>query len=102
MSAAPTRLVADRLEMRYGRRRLFENLSITVEAGAPLAVTGANGAGKSTLLLLLAGLVSPVAGTVSLTVDGWAVADATAVLKPLVALARQATAGQRLYLLAET
>ncbi len=61
--------------MRYGRRRLFEGLSVTVEAGAPLAVTGANGAGKSTLLLLLAGLVSPTAGTVALTVDGRDIPD---------------------------
>jgi hypothetical protein len=33
--------------------------------------------------------------------DGWSAADASAILKPLVALARQATAGQQLYLLIE-
>jgi hypothetical protein len=33
--------------------------------------------------------------------DGWSAADASAILKPLVALARQATAGQQLYLLVE-
>lgn len=33
--------------------------------------------------------------------DGWSAADASAILKPLVALARQATAGQHLYLLTE-
>ena len=56
--------------MRYGRRRLFEGLSVSVEPGAPLAVVGANGSGKSTLLLVLAGVLSPTAGTVSLSVDG--------------------------------
>ena len=59
--------------MRYGRRRLFEALSVSVEPGAALAVVGANGAGKSTLLLVLAGIVSPTAGTVTLTVGGRAV-----------------------------
>ena len=39
--------------MRYGRRRLFDGLSVTVEPGAPLAVVGATGSGESTLLLLL-------------------------------------------------
>ena len=36
----PTRLVADGLAMRFGRRRLFEGLTVEVEAGAPLAVVG--------------------------------------------------------------
>ncbi len=62
--------------MRYGRRRLFEALTLSVEPGEALAVVGANGSGKSTLLLVLAGIVAPTAGTVTLTVDGHAVADA--------------------------
>lgn len=33
--------------------------------------------------------------------DGWATEDASAILEPLVALARRATAGQQLYLLVE-
>jgi heme exporter protein A len=56
--------------MRFGRRRLFEGLSVEVEPGAPLAVVGPNGSGKSTLLLVLAGVVAPTAGTVRLRVDG--------------------------------
>ncbi len=56
------RLVADRLSMRFGRRRLFEDLSVEIEPGAPLAVVGANGSGKSTLLRLLAGLLAPTGG----------------------------------------
>ena len=69
----PTHLSTDGLAMRYGRRRLFEGLSVRVEPGAPLAVVGANGSGKSTLLLVLAGIVSPTEGSVSLSVDGRAV-----------------------------
>ena len=56
--------------MRYGRRRLFDGLSVTVEPGAPLAVVGANGSGKSTLLLLFAGLLAPTGGETRLEVDG--------------------------------
>lgn len=56
--------------MRYGRHRLFEDLSFTVAPGAPLAVTGGNGAGKSTLLRVLAGLLTPLAGRVALDMEG--------------------------------
>lgn len=56
--------------MRFGRRRLFEGLSVEVEPGAPLAVVGPNGSGKSTLLLVLAGVLAPTAGAVRLVVDG--------------------------------
>lgn len=67
------RLVADHLSMRFGRRRLFDDLSVEMTAGEPVAVVGANGSGKSTLLLILAGLVAPTGGTVRLEVDGAAV-----------------------------
>ena len=66
----PARLVADHVSMRFGRRRLFDDLSVEVVAGAPLAVVGANGSGKSTLLRILAGLTAPTGGAVRLEVDG--------------------------------
>ena len=56
--------------MRFGRRRLFDGLTVTVEPGAPLAVVGANGSGKSTLLLLLAGLLTPTGGASRLVLNG--------------------------------
>ena len=65
-----THLHVDTLAMRYGRRVLFRALSFEVAGGTSLAVTGANGSGKSTLLKILAGLVSPVRGTVRLVLDG--------------------------------
>lgn len=44
-----------------------EDIVAQVRAGQALAVTGPNGAGKSTFALTLAGLLEPVAGTVSAT-----------------------------------
>jgi len=68
-------LEASDVGMRYGRRVLFRRLSFRLEAGRSLAVTGANGAGKSTLLRILAGVLTPRAGTVHLHVDGEQVPD---------------------------
>jgi len=45
---------------------ILQDLSFTVEPGTFLAVVGPNGAGKSTLINLIAGLLPPSSGTVSL------------------------------------
>ena len=55
---------------RFGSLLLFRRLSFTMDDGESLAVTGANGAGKSTLLRILAGVLTPKAGTVTLRIDG--------------------------------
>ncbi|MEM7305442.1 MAG: ABC transporter ATP-binding protein [Planctomycetota bacterium] len=47
---------------------LFENVTATARAGAKVAVVGPNGAGKSTLLWLIARLLDPQSGEV--TLDG--------------------------------
>ena len=49
----------------YGDRVVLRDVSLSVPAGTTLAVFGANGAGKTTLLRILAGLLRPQAGTVS-------------------------------------
>lgn len=49
-----------------GRLDILSQISITVETGASLAVTGVSGSGKSTLLGLLAGLDTPTEGEVFL------------------------------------
>ena len=55
------------LAMRYGSKQIFDGLELDVERGGFVLVTGPNGAGKTTLLRLVAGLVVPTAG--ELTVD---------------------------------
>ena len=54
------------LERRYGDRPALRGVSISVAEGQTLAVFGANGAGKTTLLRVLATLLRPHAGSVSI------------------------------------
>lgn len=50
----------------YGSRILFENVTITFNAGNRYGLTGPNGAGKSTLLKMIMGLEEPTSGSVTL------------------------------------
>jgi heme exporter protein A len=49
-----------------GGRRVFSGVSFAIAAGQALVLTGPNGAGKSSLLRVIAGLVHPAAGSVTL------------------------------------
>lgn len=48
----------------YGSKRLFQNLSFTIEREDRVALVGANGSGKTTLLRILSGLETPDEGRV--------------------------------------
>ena len=63
-----TRVEATGLVRAFGARRAVDGLSFSLAAGDCLALFGPNGAGKSTALRLLAGLLSPTAG--SARIDG--------------------------------
>jgi heme exporter protein A len=54
------------LARHFGERTALRDVTVSVPAGATLAVLGRNGAGKSTLLRILATLLRPHAGEVSL------------------------------------
>jgi ABC-type Mn2+/Zn2+ transport system ATPase subunit len=49
----------------YGRRVALSDVSLRIQPGSLLAVIGPNGAGKSTLLKLIAGLIRPSSGRLS-------------------------------------
>jgi heme ABC exporter ATP-binding subunit CcmA len=61
-------IVAGALRKRYGPAVVLDDISLEVGAGQCLALLGPNGAGKTTLLRILATLLRPTAGT--LTVAG--------------------------------
>ena len=51
---------------RYGKRVLFDKISITLDAGKRYGLIGANGAGKSTFLKILSGEIEPTDGEVQI------------------------------------
>lgn len=61
----PCRLIAHDLACRRGDRLLFAGLSLALAPGEALQVSGPNGTGKSSLIRLLAGLMRPMAGTIT-------------------------------------
>jgi heme exporter protein A len=60
------RLSGDNLTCVRGGRRVFSGIMFSIAGGGALVLTGPNGAGKSSMLRVIAGLVRPVEGTVSL------------------------------------
>lgn len=60
-------LSARDLSVWRGGRLIFKGLDIELKTGDSVVVTGPNGSGKSTLLRILAGLLRPETGTVSIS-----------------------------------
>src|SRR6266545_935187 len=58
-------LDVQRLTMTRGRRRVVEDVSLTLSPGEILVVVGANGAGKTTLLDGVLGFVRPTGGRIT-------------------------------------
>ncbi|NUS81229.1 MAG: ABC transporter ATP-binding protein [Streptomyces sp.] len=75
-----TGLRADRVSRRTADKVIVDGLTLTLGPGETVGLLGPNGSGKSTLLRLLAGVLAPTAGVV--TLDG----------RPLPEAGRRATA----------
>jgi len=58
-------LTCDAIEKHFDSRTVFSNISLSLHDGERLGVIGPNGAGKSTFLQILAGLMPPDEGAVS-------------------------------------
>jgi putative ABC transport system ATP-binding protein len=61
-------LTVDNLEKTYhskhGAVNALSNISLTIEPGSFVTITGASGSGKTTLLLALGGLIHPTSGSI--------------------------------------
>lgn len=55
------------LSLRYGKRVLFEDVSIRFTPGNCYGIIGANGAGKSTFLKIVSDEIDPTTGSVNIT-----------------------------------
>ncbi len=62
-------LELDQITLDYGRRRVIYDVSLRVNHGQVLVVTGRNGSGKSSLLRVICGLQRPSHGSVWLHTD---------------------------------
>ncbi len=58
-------LGAESLELEFPTRKVFEKVTLAINEGDRIGLTGRNGDGKSTLLSLLAGRLEPDAGKVT-------------------------------------
>ena len=58
------------LTKRFGTFRAVSDLTLQIEEGQFVSLFGPNGAGKTTLLKLVAGLLKPTSGTISLRFNG--------------------------------
>jgi heme exporter protein A len=100
--AAPApALQLEGLTRHYGERTALGGVSLTLQAGQTLVVLGPNGAGKTTLLRILATLLRPHAGTVSvlgssLPGSEWAVRGRVGLLGHEPLLYRELTARENL------
>ncbi len=59
-------ITVNNVSLRYGGRKLFEDVNLKFTPGNCYGVIGANGAGKSTFLKILSGEIEPNTGEVSL------------------------------------
>src|SRR6185295_11031316 len=75
--ARPAHVIAARgLTRRFGSRVVVDDVSFEVERSEIVALLGPNGAGKTTALRMLAGLIAPTSGSIS--IDGVALTRRTA------------------------
>lgn len=59
-------ITLNKISKSFGSRILFDDVTITFNAGNRYGLTGPNGSGKSTLMKIIMGLEEPTSGTVTL------------------------------------
>lgn len=57
-------LKINNLSFKYNKRKILDDLSLTVKKGEIVALIGSSGSGKTTLLKLICGILKPQSGTI--------------------------------------
>jgi len=70
------------VSMSYGSVNAVSNVTLAVERGCIFGLVGSDGAGKSTLLRMVAGMIKPFSGRIS--IDGFDTVKDRAKMKPLI------------------
>ncbi len=81
---------ADGLSKKFGKVQALTDLSLTLPAGQPVAILGPNGAGKTTFIRMVATLIAPDRGTLS--VNGHDVVRDPMAVRRMIGLAGQSAA----------
>lgn len=58
-------ICVENVSVQYGNKRILQDINLEIEAGKRVAIIGRNGTGKSTLLQIMAGIITPLEGTIS-------------------------------------
>jgi len=64
--SGPAQLAAENLQKTYGKRRVVDDVSLTVAHGEVVGLLGANGAGKTTTFYMITGLERTETGRITL------------------------------------
>jgi len=97
---APITLRADGLRMVFNRRVIFDGVHFALGEMQTLLISGRNGAGKSTLVKIIAGVLTPTAGSVTVSVPGsdgiFGVRSLLGLVSPYLALYEEFSAEENL------
>ncbi len=58
------------IQKSFGNRKVLKDINFTIETPNSIGITGHNGSGKSTLMKILAQIISPTKGKVTVKCDG--------------------------------
>jgi ABC-2 type transport system ATP-binding protein len=58
-------VITDRVQFRYGRLKVINDITLSIPQGISFGLLGSNGAGKTTLIRLMVGLLRPNNGSVT-------------------------------------
>lgn len=63
-------LIVNQVSKEFGRRSVFNNVSLSIGGGTCFGIFGANGSGKSTLLQIIGGIQRASSGSVQFSTNG--------------------------------